>query len=134
MKRQRHSEEQIIAVLQEAQAGATIEELCRRHGISQGPFEDENRKLKKLVADQALDMMVLASISCATRAKPLVSAQVAEKRMRGAEGSGRLAKTPLVTTTPRGVFLAVAGVLLTWGGDRIVTGERHSVAIAIIGP
>jgi hypothetical protein len=58
----------------------------------------------------------------------------AEKRMRGAEGSGRLAKTPLVTTTPRGVFLAVAGVLLTWGGDRIVTGERHSVAIAIIGP
>jgi hypothetical protein len=38
-------------------------------------LEDENRKLKKLVADQALDMMVLASISCATRAKPLVSAQ-----------------------------------------------------------
>jgi putative transposase len=36
MKRQRHTEEQIIAVLQEAQAGATIEELCRRHGISQG--------------------------------------------------------------------------------------------------
>ena len=96
MKRQRHTDEQIIAVLQEAQAGATIEELCRRHGISQGPYykwkqkfsgmevndarrlrllEDENRKLKKLVADQALDMMVLASISCATRAKPLVSAQ-----------------------------------------------------------
>ena len=95
MKRQRHTDEQIIAV-QEAQAGATIEELCRRHGISQGPYykwkqkssgmevndarrlrllEDENRKLKKLVADQALDMMVLASISCATRAKPLVSAQ-----------------------------------------------------------
>ena len=76
MKRQRHSEEQIIAVLQEAQAGATIEELCRRHGISQGTkwkqkfsgmevndarrlrlLEDENRKLKRLVADQALDMM-----------------------------------------------------------------------------
>ena len=38
MKRQRHSEEQIIAVLQEAQAGATIEELCRRHGISQGTY------------------------------------------------------------------------------------------------
>jgi len=72
MKRQRHSEEQIIAVLQEAQAGATIEELCRRHGISQGTYykwkqkfsgmevndarrlrllEEENRKLKKLVAD-----------------------------------------------------------------------------------
>ncbi len=38
MKRQRHSEEQIIAVLQKAQAGATIEELCRRHGISQGTY------------------------------------------------------------------------------------------------
>ena len=38
MKRQRHTEEQIIAVLQEAQAGATIEELCRRHGISQGTY------------------------------------------------------------------------------------------------
>ena len=38
MKRQRHGEEQIIAVLQEAQAGATIEELCRRHGISQGTY------------------------------------------------------------------------------------------------
>ena len=83
MKRQRHSEEQIIAVLQEAQAGATIEELCRRHGISQGTdykwkqkfsgmevndarrlrlLEDENRKLKKLVADQALDMMVLKEL------------------------------------------------------------------------
>ena len=84
MKRQRHSEEQIIAVLQEAQAGATIEKLCRRHGISQGTYykwkqkfsgmevndarrlrllEDENRKLKKLVADQALDMMVLKDCS-----------------------------------------------------------------------
>ena len=83
MKRQRHSEEQIIAVLQEAPAGATIEELCRRHGISQGTYykwkqkfsgmevndarrlrllEDENRKLKKLVADQALDMMVLKEL------------------------------------------------------------------------
>ena len=82
MKRQRHSEEQIIAVLQEAQAGATIEELCRRHGISEGTYyewkqssgmevndarrlrllEDENRKLKKLVADQALDMMVLKEL------------------------------------------------------------------------
>ena len=38
MKRQRHSEEQIIAVLQEAQSGATNEELCRRHGISEGTY------------------------------------------------------------------------------------------------
>lgn len=83
MKRARHTEEQIIAVLQEAQAGANIEDLCRRHGISQATYykwkqkfggleirdaqrlrllEDENRKLKKLVADQALDNMVLKEL------------------------------------------------------------------------
>ena len=83
MKRARHTEEEIIAVLQEAQAGATIEELCRRHGISAATcykwkqkfggleandarrlrvLEDENRKLKKLVADQALDLMVLKEL------------------------------------------------------------------------
>ena len=83
MKRARHTEEQIIQVLREAQAGATIEELCRRHGISQGTYykwkqkfggleikdaqrlrllEEENRKLKKLVADQALDNMVLKEL------------------------------------------------------------------------
>ena len=83
MKRQRHTEEQIIQVLNEAQAGATIDELCRRHGISQATYykwrqkfgglqvsdtrrlrllEEENRKLKKLVADQALDAMVLKEL------------------------------------------------------------------------
>ena len=84
MKRQRHSEEQIIAVLQEAQAGATIEELCRRHGISQGTYykwkqkfsgmevndarrlrllEDENRKLKKLVAERDLEIEVMKEVA-----------------------------------------------------------------------
>ena len=83
MKRQRHTEEQIIQVLNEGQAGATVDDLCRRHGISQATYykwkqkyggmevsdakrlrllEDENRKLKKLVADQALDMMVLKEL------------------------------------------------------------------------
>jgi putative transposase len=83
MKRARHREEQIIAVLQEAQAGSSIEELCRRHSISATTYykwkqkfgglevkdaqrlrllEEENRKLKKLVADQALDNMVLKEL------------------------------------------------------------------------
>jgi putative transposase len=83
MKRARHTEEQIIQVLQEAQAGAAVAEVCRRHGISQPTFykwkqkfgglqvsdakrlrllEEENRKLKKLVADQALDAMVLKEL------------------------------------------------------------------------
>lgn len=83
MKRQQHTEEAIIQVLNEAQAGAPIDDLCRRHGISQATYykwkhkyggmdvsdarrlrllEEENRKLKKLVADQALDMMVLKEL------------------------------------------------------------------------
>lgn len=83
MKRQHHTEEQIIQILNEAQAGATVDELCRRHGISQATYykwkqkyggmevsdakrlrllEEENRKLKKLVADQALDMMILKEL------------------------------------------------------------------------
>lgn len=79
----RHTEEQIIQALKEHQAGAAVAELCRRHGVSQPTFykwrqkfgglevndakrlrliEDENHKLKKLVANQALDMMVLKDL------------------------------------------------------------------------
>jgi putative transposase len=81
--RKRHTEEQIIGVLKESEAGANTAELCRRHGISEGTFykwkakfggmevsdakrlralEDENRKLKQLVADQALDNLVLKDL------------------------------------------------------------------------
>lgn len=79
----RHTEEQIIQALKEHLAGTPVAELCRRHGVSQPTFykwrhkfgglevsdakrlrliEEENRKLKKLVADQALDMMVLKDL------------------------------------------------------------------------
>ena len=81
--RKRHTEEQIIGVLKESEAGAKTEELCRRHGISIGTYykwkakfggmevsdakrlralEDENRRLKQLVADQALDNIVLKDL------------------------------------------------------------------------
>lgn len=81
--RKRHTEEQIIQVLKESEAGAKTDELCRRHGISQGTYykwkakfggmevsdakrlralEDENRKLKQLVADQALEAVVLKDL------------------------------------------------------------------------
>lgn len=83
MKRARFSEEQIIGILKEAEAGAKVTELCRRHGISDATFytwrskygglevsemrrlrqlEEENRRLKSIVADQALDLRVLKDV------------------------------------------------------------------------
>ncbi len=80
MKRSRFSEEQIIGILKEHQAGMSAADLCRRHGISDATFykwrskyggmevsgarklkvlEEENRKLKKLLAEQMLDNSTL---------------------------------------------------------------------------
>ena len=83
MKRTRFTEEQIIAVLREAESGAAVKELCRRAGISAVTFyrwkskfegmdisemrrlrllEDENVRLKKIVAQQALDIDALKAV------------------------------------------------------------------------
>ena len=80
----RHTEEQIIRVLKESEAGAKTAELCRQHGISETTFykwkdkyggltvsemrrlkslEEENRRLKHIVADQALDIRALKEIN-----------------------------------------------------------------------
>lgn len=84
MKRKRFTEEQIIQILQEHEAGATVEELKRRHGVSSSSvyawkrkfggmevsdakrlraLEDENRRLKKLVAEQALDLEMVKALN-----------------------------------------------------------------------
>ncbi len=80
MKRSRFSEEQIIGILKEHQAGMTPSELCRKRGISDATFytwrkkyggmdvsdakrlkaiEEENVKLKKLLAEQMMDVSTL---------------------------------------------------------------------------
>ncbi len=84
MTRTRHTEEQIIAVLNEAQAGVGVQELCRKHGISDPTFytwrakyaglevsdvkklrqlEEENRRLKQMGAEQALDIQALKAVT-----------------------------------------------------------------------
>ena len=84
MKRSRFSEEQIIGVLREQQAGMPVAQVCRKHGMSQPTFyawkakfggmsvldakrlkqlEEENAKLKKLLAEAMLDNAVLKDIT-----------------------------------------------------------------------
>jgi len=80
MKKSRFTEDQIIGVLKEHQAGIPTAELCRKHGISDATFynwrsryggmevsdarrlkslEEENRRLKKLLAESMLDVATL---------------------------------------------------------------------------
>ncbi len=83
MKRKRHTEEQIIAILKEHEVGVKTAELCRKHGISEASFynwkakygglevseakrlkglESENARLKKLLADAMLDNAALKDL------------------------------------------------------------------------
>lgn len=83
MKRNRYSEEQIVNILKEGEAGISVSELCRKHGMSDAAYynwkakysgmdtsdlkklkqlEDENRRLKHLMADLTLDNQALKAV------------------------------------------------------------------------
>ena len=84
MKTKRYSTEQIIGILKEADAGMAVKDLCRKYGMSDATIynwkskygnmsvseaqglkelEDENLRLKRLVADHALDIQMLKEIT-----------------------------------------------------------------------
>ena len=83
MRKSQFSEHKILKILKEAEAGASVEDVCRRHGISPSSFyrwkakyggmeasdirrlkelEEENRRLKQMYADLSLDHEVLKDL------------------------------------------------------------------------
>ena len=76
MRKSKWTDAQIISLLQEAEAGSPVTEICRRVGVSTETFgglqvsdarrlrqlEEENRQLKRVVADQALNLQVLKDV------------------------------------------------------------------------
>ena len=84
MKKTRYTEDQIIGILREVEGGKAIAEVCREYGVSEATvyrwrtkysgmdvgdvrrlkeLEEENRRLKELMADQALDIRLLKEIN-----------------------------------------------------------------------
>ena len=83
MRRSKFSDEQILAIVKEGEAGRKVSDLCRTHGITEQTYyrwkskyggrelselqrlkqlEDENRRLKHIVAEQTLDIQALKAV------------------------------------------------------------------------
>src|SRR5207237_2568632 len=96
MKRSKFSDEQILAIVKEGEAGRKVTDLCRANGISEQTYyrwkakyggmelsemqrlkqlEDENRRLKQIVAEQTLDMQALKAVVAKKWCEPHRSAR-----------------------------------------------------------
>src|SRR5215471_2088739 len=130
MKRKRHTEEQIIAILKEHEAGLKTADLCRKHGISGASFynwkakygglevseakrlkglESENAKLKKLLADAMLDNAALkdrweknGDARCQARGCRSPAFCVRHERAAGVQDDGVRSDDSAVSVPPTG--------------------------------
>lgn len=92
MKKSRFTESQIISILKQAEAGTPVPELCREHGMSSALFyrwrskyggmdasmmarmkelEEENRRLKKMYAEERLKAEIVAEVTCSRNLLPI---------------------------------------------------------------
>jgi putative transposase len=123
MRKSRFSEEQIIGVLREQEIGATTAEVCRRHGISEQTFyrwkakyggmgpsdaqrlkslEDENRRLKKLLAESMLDVAALKDLLAKKLSSPAARRRAA-LRLMAAHGFSQRHACRLIEVDPKTV-------------------------------
>jgi putative transposase len=112
MKKSRFSDSQIIAVLKQAEAGSPVPELCREHGISSAAFykwrskfggmdaslmarlkelEDENRRLKKMYAEECLKAEIVQEALRKKVVKPFCRREMAQRMVEKRGASIRLA-------------------------------------------
>ena len=104
--KKRFTEEQIVRILQEAEAGMSVRDVCRKHNVSEQSFyrwkakygdmgvsevkrlralERENTELKKIVAEQALDMRMLKDVNAKNSApsRTTTCGELLAERLRG---------------------------------------------------